>query len=428
MLSDFEPLALTPGTIFLDSHYSGREESRFSVMAANPFLLFSARRGLIEITTAEKKEMLQSDPLEVLQQLLERYKTEANEPFGPGAFGYITYEFGYPLQKLEVKPYDDLFLPDLWFAFYDEVSVYDHKLQRKMKHKMKAQLKIEAPDSSKISQVRSQDTASPIEYTKRYQKIMEHIARGNIYQANLCERFVYPWEKDSWEIYKTLRQKQPTAYGAYLNTGRNQILSLSPELFLRKNGSKITTAPIKGTVPQRDKAAVENLFHDEKNRAEHIMIVDLERNDLGRICEWGTIAPEELMHPESCGNVQHMVTTVEGTLRKDVLLPEIFRATFPGGSVTGAPKRKAMEVIGSLEPVVRGLYTGAIGWIGFSGDFVFNLPIRTILVQDQKAYLYLGGGIVSDSSASSEYQEILDKGEPFFEAIGQSNAALSTIA
>lgn len=428
MIADFESFARTPGSVFLDSHYNGSDESRYSVMASNPFLIFSARRGVIEITTAEKTETFEGNALETLERLLQQYKVDYDEPYGPGAFGYMSYELGYSLHKLPLERHDDLLLPDIWFAFYDEVTVTDHRRETNITDKVKTGCKpVVFPPNAKTGASPKQ-TASLNDYTNRYQKIMDHIAAGNIYQANLCERFIYPSPDDPWKIYKRLRIEHPTAYSAYLNTGKNQILSLSPELFLRKRGSLIGTAPIKGTVRKNDNIAVGNLPADKKNRAEHIMIVDLERNDLGRICRFGTVLPKEMMRLESCGSVVHMVTTVEGKLRKDASLAEIFQATFPGGSVTGAPKRKAIEIIGSLEPVVRGLYTGAIGWIGFSGDFVFNLPIRTILIQDDHAFLYLGSGIVSDSSAASEYQEILDKGEPFFAALGAPDASRFSLA
>lgn len=409
---------------------------RFSLAAEKPFLIFEARKRLIQITTAHEQKKISGDPLVCLESLLAQYYQPSTHFFGPGAFGFIAYEFGYSLQNLPCIPHDDLGLPDLWFAFYDRVTCLDHLTGSAPVIPAKAEIQAPTtviPAGSPPS--RGGIHFPPASFTRRQydeavQKTLDHIAAGNAYQINLSQRFNFPCSDNAWALYTALRQQHPTTLCAFLNTGDFQILCFSPELFLRKEGNRIETCPIKGTAaqsknPLQNDFIRETLRRGEKELAEHIMIVDLERNDFGKISQTGTVKPEGLARVESCGKVHHLVSTVTGTLKKNTGLAEIMDALFPGGSVTGAPKRKAMEIIGSLEPVVRGVYTGALGWIGFSGNFIFNLPIRTLLMKDGFAHFNVGGGIVADSTAEKEYQEILDKGSIFLEALGTAAYAHS---
>ena len=242
----------------------------------------------------------------------------------------------------------------------------------------------------------------------------DYIAAGDIYQVNLSQRFSAPWRGDPLEFYAKLRRCSPAPYAAYLDLGGRVVFSSSPELFLEINGRRIRTRPIKGTRPRRpDAAADEKSAHElitsQKEAAELVMITDLERNDLGQVCEYGSVRVSELLKLERYEQVFHLVSTVEGRLRERVDHVGAVRACFPGGSITGAPKKRAMEIIAELEPEPRGLYTGAIGWFGFNGGSRFNIAIRTMLVENGLAHFHVGAGIVADSDPDAEYEETLDK-------------------
>ncbi len=451
-LSFIDSLTQQPGFVFLDASFSSGAYGKYSIAAYDPFLIFEGKRNEVRIIRKDGVVFLEEEPLEVLEKLLIQYREEYPELpdknfsyFTPGAYGFLSYELGYRLQNLTCALKDDLLLPEIQFAFYDKISIYDHQskvawelISEEDKNMTSCQALLEEgggfPPLNPIQKKRSLESFSSSSFTKEeynraFGKLMNHIEKGDIYQANLCQRFSFPFQGDPWETYLRLRESHPTPLSAFLNTGRNFILSASPELFLKKTGTYIETCPIKGTkrIPlhkNEERRAMDELLQSEKDRAEHLMIVDLERNDLGRICETASIKVDDFMRVETCGSVFHLVSTVSGKLKSKISLKEILRGVFPGGSITGAPKRKAMSIIAELEPVVRGVYTGALGWIGFSGDFMFNIPIRTAVIQDDFVHFSVGGGIVSDSTSEGEYQEILDKGEVFFELFGSAPAAL----
>lgn len=415
------------GEVFLESCVKEGDFSRYSVRATAPFLILESKGPAIRITTASEDVTFSGDPLECLERLLQKYHSKERESFfGPGAFGYLSYELGYRLQGLPCRPRDDLHLPDLWFAFYDEIQLFDHKDEREFRVGKRLRGKVPLSRFSRGNPtplVFSPVSLAKEEYEAAFSQAQEHIAAGNVYQVNLSRRFSVPFSGNPWEVYRQVKKAHPTSLCAFFNPGDFSILSFSPELFLRKEGDRVETRPIKGTIRksgswEENQQLRKQLFSSPKDFAEHVMIVDLERNDLGRICGTGTIQAARLASLESCGEVFHLVSTVAGKLSWNLGIREILNATFPGGSVTGAPKRKAMEVIGMLEPSVRGIYTGALGWIGFSGDFMLNLPIRTVVIRDGWAHFSLGSGIVADSTAHQEYQELLDKGEAFFKILG----------
>jgi len=252
----------------------------------------------------------------------------------------------------------------------------------------------------------------------------QYIAAGDIYQVNLSQRFQCEVEASPPEVYLALRESNPAPYGAYLDIGDAQILSTSPECFLNIHDRHVVTRPIKGTRP-RGKTATEDarvaaeLLASPKDNAELVMITDLERNDLGRVCEFGSVRVSELVRVETYATVHHLVSTVEGTLRRDVSHVDCVRACFPGGSITGAPKIRAMEIIDELEPHARGVYTGAIGFLGFNELTRLNIAIRTVVYQDGRLTFHSGGGIVSDSEPDAEYDETLVKARGILNAIEQ---------
>ncbi len=245
-------------------------------------------------------------------------------------------------------------------------------------------------------------------------RAQDYIAAGDIYQVNLSHRFDAAWEGEPWAFYEALRHYSPAPDAAFLDLGGRVVLSASPECFLKMSGRSIRTRPIKGTRPRRadlqadEKSALE-LITSSKEVAELVMITDLERNDLGQVCEFGTVTVPELLKLERHEQVFHLVSTVEGRLRTCVDHAEALRACFPGGSITGAPKRRSREIIAEIEAAPRGLYTGALGWFGFNGESRFSIVIRTVIIEDGRAHFHVGAGIVADSDPESEWQETLDK-------------------
>lgn len=254
------------------------------------------------------------------------------------------------------------------------------------------------------------------DFIARVERAQAYIAAGDIYQVNLAHRFTAPWPEggDPFAFYEALRRCSPAPYAAFLSLNERAVLSSSPELFLKIDDRRICTRPIKGTRPRRsdptaDTRSARDLLASPKEQAELIMITDLERNDLGQVCVFGSVRASELLKLERFAQVFHLVSTVEGELRPEVDAVTALRACFPGGSITGAPKKRAMEIIAELEPETRGLYTGAIGYFGFDGSAQFNIAIRTVVVEAGQAHFHVGGGIVADSLPDKEWQETLDK-------------------
>ncbi|HYR57882.1 MAG TPA: aminodeoxychorismate synthase component I [Chthoniobacteraceae bacterium] len=245
-------------------------------------------------------------------------------------------------------------------------------------------------------------------------RAQEYIAAGDIYQVNLAHRFSAPWLGDPFAFYEALRHYSPAPFAAFVDLGGRCVLSSSPESFLKMSGRAIRTRPIKGTRPRRadataDEKSAYDLITSPKEVAELVMITDLERNDLGQVCDFGSVSVPELLRLERHEQVFHLVSTVEGRLRRDIDHLAALRACFPGGSITGAPKRRARQIIAELESEPRGLYTGAIGWLGFNGESHFNIAIRTVVIKDGVAHFHVGAGIVADSIPEREWQETLDK-------------------
>jgi len=267
---------------------------------------------------------------------------------------------------------------------------------------------------------------SSVDFIRMVQRAQDYITAGDIYQVNLSYPWQAPWpqDADALALYLKLRAVSPAPHAAFMQLAGTTVLSASPELFLRMQGSRIATRPIKGTRPRfaddpaRDTAAVHELTTSAKERAELLMITDLERNDLGQVCEFGSVAVPELWRVESFAQVFHLVSTVTGTLRPHVDHVDAFRACFPGGSITGAPKKRASEIIAELEPHPRGLYTGAIGWFGFDGRSQWNIAIRTAVQKDNQITFHVGSGIVADSIPQHEYEETLHKAAGILAAAG----------
>lgn len=434
-----------PGRFLLESGPAGPGDlRRYSFAGAEPFLTLVTRGQEVYIYEEGKTRVTEGDPLLHLQALLNRCRTEAPTTlpgFPGGAVGYLSYDLGRQIERLPALAGDDLRMPDLHLGFYDVILVIDHlagtahlvtgapdhrcaaaaEKVRRWAGALKQAAPLPPPEPPGSGTVRS--SLSPDGYRQAVRRALEYIGAGDIFQVNLAQRFECPVTGSGWELFRRLRHLNPAPFSAFLDGGSWQVVSSSPERFITVQGRRIETRPIKGTrprgaTPEADDAAAADLLASEKDGAELLMIVDLQRNDLGRVCEYGSVRVPDLRRLEPTPSVWHTVATVEGTLRQRTTTAEILRATFPGGSITGAPKVRAMEIIEELEPVRRGLYTGALGYIGFDGRIDLNIAIRTALVRDGVAYFHTGAGIVADSDPSAEYLETLAKGAGIARALG----------
>lgn len=347
---------------------------------------------------------------------------EEGLPFHGGWIGYLSYELYGLLEKKVPARRSDL-IPAAVFAHYDHFYVYDHLTKKGWlvgaTHRGCPLFAVHEPGghgglplqgSKKI-----QSNFTREQYLATVEKIKAYIAAGDVYQVNFSQQFTAQTRHSPYTLYQHLRQASPAPYSAFLNLGNAQILSASPECFLNVDRGMATTHPIKGTrprgkTPEEDARLKEELVVSAKDRAELMMIVDLERNDLGRVCEPGSVRTRApIVSMESFPQVHHLVATIEGKLQPDKTVVDLLRATFPGGSITGAPKIRAMEIIRELEPHARGIYTGAIGFIDKGGNASFNIAIRTMVLKDGVATFCSGGGIVADSDPEKEYEETLAK-------------------
>lgn len=443
--------------LFLDSRYSFFLESggsvgdfsRYSFMGSEPFLVLKSKGEQIEIFEGGQSQKFWGDPFDVLKGLISRYRLASSgySPFLGGAVGYFGYDLCHFVEKLPRKSVDDLELPDCYLGFYDLVLSFDHLTGRLLisssgfpekepaKRRRRAELrlaealdilkKVSREDFSVREEYNIPDISSNFSrsaYLSAVERASEYIRAGDIFQVNLSQRFSCSQPALPFTIYEHLHRINPAPFANFLSFPEVTIVSASPERFLRISGKKVQTRPIKGTRPRgrdnlEDRRLAKELLESEKDRAELIMIVDLERNDLGRVCEYGSVRVPELITLETHPTVFHLVSTVEGVLKEDKGHIDCLKACFPGGSITGAPKIRAMEIIDELEPNQRGIYTGSIGYIGFNGETDLNIVIRTMVIADGKIYFHAGGGIVADSDPEIEYEETLHKARALIEAL-----------
>jgi len=439
-------LAHRDRAFFLDSSMANGGMGRFSFTGSDPSAVFTAKGNNLALNTGGRTRRWRGDALAALDELIELRRKEPGDypvPFAGGGVGFISYDFGRTLERIPSSALDDLHTPDLMFAFYDTVVAYDleaheaylvHSNEDSTQILRRMLTETESPSPDEIGPLNGQHsgTFSRDSYLAAVAEIKRSIRNGYVYQVNLSQRFEMPWPHSAWSLYERVRTYNPAPMSAYLDCGSLSIVSASPERFLRQTGPRLETRPIKGTRPRGltadvDRQLGEELVKSSKDRAEHIMIVDLERNDLGRIAEVGSVQVTNMMSLESFPSVHHLTSTVTATALRHATPGSILRATFPGGSITGAPKIKAMEMIEHLEPTRRGVYTGAIGYLSDTGDFDLNIAIRTILVKSGRAFLQVGGGIVADSDPEAEYQETLDKGRSLFAALSGSNPIAAPI-
>lgn len=427
-----------PFPVLLDGAMPGAPGSRYSYLSADPFLVVRSRGRRVSLLRDGVTEESEGDPWAVLQQLLREYRVEGRPglpPFQGGAIGYWSYDLGRHLERLPTTSEDDLGLPELYLGFYDWALAYDGDTGRSYLISTGlpdgTERRAEARSEQVMARLASASSTPPAaathgapadlrsnftreSYMAAVERVKAYLAAGDAYQVNLSQRFRSPYLGDPWSLYLRLRAANPAPFAAYLGFPEAQTLSASPEEFLRLDGGRVRARPIKGTRPvgataEETAAMAAELLASEKERAENVMIVDLIRSDIGRVCRIGSVDAPSLFAVERHPTVLHLVSTVTGELREGADAIDLLRACFPGGSVTGAPKVRAMEIIEELEPVRRGVYCGAVGYVSFSGDMGTSIAIRTLTLADGQAYLQAGGGIVADSEPAAEYEETLHK-------------------
>ncbi|MDF2557815.1 MAG: aminobenzoate synthetase [Bacillales bacterium] len=428
------------------SHYvlleSGRG-GRYSIAAFQPEAIAKGKNGLLEIQSENGAQSLKGNPLHLLQEWMKQYQVERIEglpSFLGGAIGYISYDYARYIEELPKLAEDDLAMPEIYFFIVKEWFVFDHEkeclwllflsdneqgIEEKISLWEERWLQ-ESPSQKKPKKEKQTNNDLEVsmteeEFKNAIVKVQRYISQGDVFQVNLSVRQSKPITVEAIEIYEQLRILNPSPYMGYIHTPDYQIVCGSPELLVKKNGIEVSTRPIAGTRSrgkdhEEDLKLATELIENEKERAEHVMLVDLERNDLGRVCKYGTVEVNEFMVIEKYSHVMHIVSNVRGELDANKTNPELIDACFPGGTITGAPKVRTMEIIEELEPVQRGLYTGSLGWIDFSGDLEMNIIIRTMLVKDGMAHVQAGAGIVIDSNPKHEYKESLKKAAALWKA------------
>lgn len=434
---------------FLDSATQLDDLGNHSFVVFNPFLKIVAKNHQISINN----RFILGDPFLVLQQQLSRYKFTAQDklpPFQGGAVGYFSYDLLHHLENVPKHKSDEMELPEMVIGFYDTVIAFDHKARQSwvLSHgfseegNFHCQAKAEENCDFVISRLFKKIPSYPLKkwslelpdyidsnfsensYHQMVQNVIDYIYAGDIFQANISQCFSskLPAHITSLDLYLKLRENNPAPFAAFLDYGDFSIASASPERFLRLTSNLVETRPIKGTRrrstdPLEDKILANELLASVKDQAENTMITDLMRNDLSRVCEDHSVIVKKLCGLETYATVHHLVSIIEGKLRSEFDAIDLLRATFPGGSITGAPKVRAMEIIALLEPTTRGPYCGSIGYIGFDGAMDTSIVIRTFLMKGNKVTFQAGGGIVADSTPHGEYRETLTKAESLFNVL-----------
>lgn len=430
--------------VFLESGRGGH----FTIAAWNPLAIAqSVEDGLSVNWRNGRHEVLQGESLALLEELVAEYKIpyHAELPvFQGGAIGFVTYDYARKIEVLPNTAKNDLEIPDNYFYIFDSWAVHD------VKTNIVTLMKIDESDVNLEQwahnwQVAAQDGLATRKFEKTnaievindenellvsfagtdfeaaVKKIQTYIAQGDVFQVNLSVRQSKKLNASAMDVYEALRAFNPSPYMAYIEAPDFAVVSGSPELLVKRHGNELSTRPIAGTRPrgrseEEDLALAQELIDNDKERAEHVMLVDLERNDLGRVSTYGTVEVDEFMVIERYSHVMHIVSNVRGEIAEGKTNADVIRAMFPGGTITGAPKIRTMEIIEELEPVRRGLYTGSIGWLGFTGDMEFNIVIRTAFIKDGVSHIQAGAGIVIDSVPEREYQESLNKAKAMWQA------------
>jgi aminodeoxychorismate synthase component I len=407
-------------------------------------MIFSAKGRKIKIIDAGGGYLIEGDPFEVLRETLVRVSPGAHHHrFTGGAVGYFSYDASRHIEELPDTAENDLELPDAVFMFCGIFMVFDHVARTaeitvtaddgdpnaaygEARDRVNGLIEkmngpAPAPEPRRGGKLAWESNFTKAEFCEAVERAKEYIRAGDVYQVNLSQRLKAAVESSPFEIYSELRRLNPSPFAGYFDFGDWQLVGCSPERLVKLENRIAQTRPIAGTIrrggSEKEDGELKNrLTGDIKERAEHIMLVDLERNDLGRVCEYGSVRADELLVTESYSHVTHIVSNVVGRLREPYDGFDLARACFPGGTITGCPKVRAMEIIEELEPVRRGPYTGSMGYFGFNGDLDLNIIIRTLVMKDGLAYIQAGAGIVADSQPEREYRETLHKAEALVRA------------
>jgi anthranilate synthase component 1 len=442
-----------PNAFLLESVEGGEKIGRYTFLGARPYMVLRARGREITLDQNGKKKRIEGSVFQVLDRLL-REHTPAHlpglPPFTAGAVGFFSHDAVRQLEKLPELAKDDLHAPDCTLMFFDRLLAFDHvrheifiiatadvrrqplrqaydqavrdiaRIEKQLTAPLPA--KYLRPAKAQKGRWKTSISVSKKDFLKTVEKIKEYIMAGDVFQAVPSLRLQFDPGVAPFNIYRALRRVNPSPYMYYLRMDDLTILGSSPEMLVRVTGHKLEYRPIAGTRKRgkneaEDLKLEEELRHDEKERAEHVMLVDLGRNDVGRVSEFGSVSVRDLMFVERYSHVMHLVSAVEGTLRRDLSPVDAFAACFPAGTLTGAPKVRAMEIIEEVEPVRRGIYGGSILYADFAGNLDSCIAIRTMLMKGKTAYVQAGAGIVADSVPESEYQECLNKTRALVRAV-----------
>ncbi len=415
-LECFEALAGRPYTLFFDSNRPSHPLNKWSFICWAPTEIIETKDNVIK---HNHKTINETDFFAFIQSRLEAYSYEENDggiPFTGGAAGYFGYDLGRQIETLPEKTNDDLQLPDACIGIYQNVLAFDLVNKKSYLAGQAPDLNMDTSHAHPLHNIKFSSEIADEDYLSNINKVIEEIHAGEVYQINISRRFKAELPKtfDSVTHYKYLREINAAPFSAYMNFGNHQLASCSPERFLHLQNNEVETRPIKGTIPSSLPPKL--LTESAKDRAENTMIVDLLRNDLSKVCDFHSVKVPSLCQLETFEGLHHLVSIVEGTLLKDKNATDLLKACFPGGSITGAPKIRAMEIIEELEQTRRGPYCGAMGYIDFNGNMDTNIAIRTLIYKDDRAYLQTGSGIVSDSVPEKELQEGLDKAQKIFDS------------
>jgi para-aminobenzoate synthetase component I len=446
-----------PSFLFESGNGNG-DMGRYSYLASTPYHTLSGKADTYVHQSTHGTVESGLSPFERMSHLMgsqQIVRPPDVPPFFGGAVGYFSYDLARQFEKLPSAAQDDLSVPDLEFAFFDLVAAVDHELDRlvlmfcppleRFLGESRESLLREGRDrlaefearltASKTTEPHDDDLSRLLftpgqdrsAYMKQVRDCQAYIAAGDIYQANLSHRFTVTSDtftsqedlRSDLAVYRRLRAVNPSPFSGLLRFGAVRLISSSPERLVRLDGRRADTRPIAGTRPRGktvadDHRLVDELRANEKERAEHVMLVDLERNDLGRVCRFGSVHVDELMTLEQYSHVNHLVSHVSGILKDRITGFDLLKSVFPGGTITGVPKIRCMEIIDELEPVRRGPYTGSMGYLSWSGDLDFNILIRTLVMKKSMGYLQVGAGIVADSNPAREYEETIHKAQAFF--------------
>lgn len=426
LLELFAPLAQHPWAMLLHSGFAEHSHNRFDILVAAPKVTLTTRGQITELCHGSEVRQSKEDPFQLLQQQLEQQNqhpaANTDLPFQGGALGLFGYDLGRRVEKLPQMAQADITLPDMAVGIYDWALIADH-------HKKTLTLlsygdteqrwqwlcsQQSEPQQDFTLTSRWQANMTRQQYGEKFQRIQQYLRSGDCYQINLAQRFFADYQGDEWQAFQQLSASNRAPFSAFLRLPDNAVLSVSPERFLWLENQQIQTRPIKGTLPrladaEQDAQQAQRLANSAKDRAENLMIVDLLRNDIGRVAEPGSVKVPELFVVEPFPAVHHLVSTITALLPERTPATELLRACFPGGSITGAPKVRAMEIIEELEPQRRNVYCGSIGYISACGTMDTNITIRTLFTESGRIYCSAGGGIVADSQEQAEYQETFDK-------------------